>query len=45
MTPEITYVHASSLSPDSYHKIAATGGTVSVATESEQSAGQGYPST
>ena len=34
-----------SLSADSYHKIAATGGTVSVATESEQSAGQGYPST
>ena len=28
----------------SYQKIAATGGTVSVATESEQSAGQGYPS-
>ncbi len=45
MTPEITYVHAATLSPDSYHKIAATGGTVSVATESEQSAGQGYPST
>lgn len=45
MTPDITYVHAASLSPDSYHKIAATGGTVSVATESEQSAGQGYPST
>lgn len=45
MTDQITYVHAASLSPDSYHKIAATGGTVSVATESEQSAGQGYPST
>ena len=30
---------------ESYQKIAATGGTVSVATESEQSAGQGYPST
>ena len=38
-------MHASSLSDDSYQKIAATGGTVSVATESEQSAGQGYPST
>lgn len=45
MTPEITYVHAATLSPESYQKIAATGGTVSVATESEQSAGQGYPST
>ncbi len=45
MTPEITYVHAATLSADSYQKIAATGGTVSVATESEQSAGQGYPST
>ena len=45
MTDKITYVHGSSLSPESYQKIAATGGTVSVATESEQSAGQGYPST
>lgn len=45
MTPEVTYVHATTLGPESYHKIAATGGTVSVATESEQSAGQGYPST
>ena len=31
MTDQVTYVHAASLSPDSYHKIAATGGTVSVA--------------
>jgi 5-methylthioadenosine/S-adenosylhomocysteine deaminase len=45
MTDQITYVHAATLSPDSYQKIAATGGTVSVSTESEQSAGQGYPST
>lgn len=45
MTDQITYVHAATLSPESYQKIAATGGTVSVATESEQSAGQGYPST
>ena len=45
MNDQLTYVHAASLSPDSYHKIAATGGTVSVSTESEQSAGQGYPST
>jgi 5-methylthioadenosine/S-adenosylhomocysteine deaminase len=33
------------LSEDSYHRIAATGGSVSVSTESEQSAGQGYPPT
>lgn len=45
MTDQVSYVHAASLSADSYHKIAATGGTVSVSTESEQSAGQGYPST
>ena len=45
MTPETVYVHAASLSTDSYHRIAATGGSVSVSTESEQSAGQGYPPT
>jgi cytosine/adenosine deaminase-related metal-dependent hydrolase len=45
MTPGNVYVHASSLSSDSYHRIAATGGSVSVSTESEQSAGQGYPPT
>jgi 5-methylthioadenosine/S-adenosylhomocysteine deaminase len=45
MTPETVYVHAASLSPDSYHRIAATGGSVSASTESEQSAGQGYPPT
>jgi 5-methylthioadenosine/S-adenosylhomocysteine deaminase len=45
MTPQTTYVHAATLSTDSYHRIAATGGSVSVATESEQSAGQGYPPT
>ncbi len=45
MTPQSVYVHAASLSPDSYHRIAATGGSASVATESEQSAGQGYPPT
>jgi len=45
MTPGTIYVHASSLSPDSYHKIAATGGFVSVSTESECNAGQGYPPT
>ncbi|TDV46069.1 amidohydrolase family protein [Actinophytocola oryzae] len=45
MTPETVYVHSASLSVDSYHRIAATGGSVSVSTESEQSAGQGYPPT
>jgi cytosine/adenosine deaminase-related metal-dependent hydrolase len=39
------YVHSASLSADSYHRIAASGGSVSVSTESEQSAGQGYPPT
>src|SRR5215471_7997015 len=45
MTPSTIYVHAASLSQDSYHRIAATGGSVSLSTESEQSAGQGYPPT
>ncbi|WP_410612723.1 amidohydrolase family protein [Amycolatopsis sp. lyj-109] len=45
MTPETIYVHGASLSADSYQRIAATGGSVSVSTESEQSAGQGYPPT
>jgi 5-methylthioadenosine/S-adenosylhomocysteine deaminase len=45
MTPETIYVHAATLSRDSYQRIAATGGSVSVSTESEQSAGQGYPPT
>jgi cytosine/adenosine deaminase-related metal-dependent hydrolase len=45
MTPGTVYVHSASLSADSYHRIAATGGVVSLSTESEQSAGQGYPPT
>jgi 5-methylthioadenosine/S-adenosylhomocysteine deaminase len=45
MTPQTVYVHASTLTHDSYNRIAATGGSVSVSTESEQSAGQGYPTT
>ncbi len=45
MGPSNVYVHAATLNPDSYHRIAATGGSVSVSTESEQSAGQGYPPT
>ena len=44
-TPETVYVHAATLSADSYLRIAASGGSVSVSTESEQSAGQGYPPT
>ena len=43
--PGTVYVHAATLSEDSYQRIAASGGTVSVSTESEQSAGQGYPPT
>jgi 5-methylthioadenosine/S-adenosylhomocysteine deaminase len=45
MTPQTIYVHAATLTRDSYNRIAATGGTASVSTESEQSAGQGYPPT
>jgi cytosine/adenosine deaminase-related metal-dependent hydrolase len=45
MGPTNIYVHACTLTDDSYHRIAATGGSVSVSTESEQSAGQGYPPT
>jgi 5-methylthioadenosine/S-adenosylhomocysteine deaminase len=45
MTPRTIYVHAATLSDDSYQRIAATGGSVSVSTESEQNAGQGYPPT
>ena len=40
---ETIYVHATTLTADSYNRIAATGGNVSVSTESEQSCGQGYP--
>lgn len=45
MTPGTIYVHAATLSADSYQRIAATGGSVSVSTDSEQSCGQGYPPT
>lgn len=44
-TDRNVYVHSATLSKDSYQRIAATGGSVSVSTESEQSAGQGYPPT
>jgi 5-methylthioadenosine/S-adenosylhomocysteine deaminase len=45
MTPSTIYVHAATLSEDSYQRIAATGGHASVSSESEQNAGQGYPPT
>jgi cytosine/adenosine deaminase-related metal-dependent hydrolase len=45
MTENVTYVHASTLCEDSYQRIAASGAHASVSTESEQSAGQGYPTT
>ncbi|SFL43735.1 amidohydrolase family protein [Geodermatophilus ruber] len=45
MTPETTYVHAATLTADSYQRIAATGGSISVSTESECSAGQGHAPT
>jgi cytosine/adenosine deaminase-related metal-dependent hydrolase len=43
MEPGTVYVHAATLDRDSYQRIAATGGVVSLSTESEQSCGQGYP--
>jgi 5-methylthioadenosine/S-adenosylhomocysteine deaminase len=45
MNPSNIYVHAATLSADSYQRIAATGGHASVSSESEQNAGQGYPPT
>ncbi|HTW98064.1 MAG TPA: amidohydrolase family protein [Acidimicrobiales bacterium] len=45
MTESVVYVHAATLSEDSYQRIAASGASASVSTESEQSAGQGYPPT
>ena len=45
MTPETVYVHAATLTRDSYQRIAATGGSISVSTESECSAGQGHAPT
>jgi 5-methylthioadenosine/S-adenosylhomocysteine deaminase len=44
LTDKLRHVHVSSLSPDSYHRIAASGAQASVAAESECSAGQGFPS-
>ena len=44
LTDQLRHVHASSLSEDSYQRIAASGAHASVAAESECSAGQGFPS-
>ena len=44
-TPSTIYVHAATLSDDSYQRIAACGGYTSVSAESEHNAGQGYPPT
>lgn len=44
MNEKNVYVHAATLSEDSYQRIAATGGCASVSAESESSCGQGYPS-
>ncbi len=43
LTDQVTHVHCGSLSEDSYQRIAASGGSASLAPESECSAGQGYP--
>jgi len=43
MQPGNIYVHAATLSDESYQMIAASGGTVALATESELTCGQGYP--
>jgi len=43
MHEDTVYVHAATLNDESYQMIAATGGSVSISTESEQSCGQGYP--
>ena len=43
MTPQTIYVHAATLSADSYQRIAATGGSVSVSTESRAERRPGLP--
>src|SRR3712207_7511397 len=45
MTPETVYVHAATLTADSYQRIAATGGAISGGAESEGRAGQGHAPT
>src|SRR5258706_1106260 len=41
MQPSSIYVHAATLSADSYHRIAATGGAPPLSTQTGRSAGQG----
>jgi cytosine/adenosine deaminase-related metal-dependent hydrolase len=43
MEPGTVYVHCATLSDESYQMIAGTGGVASLATESEETCGQGYP--
>src|SRR2546430_169800 len=43
MTPSTIYVHAASLSPDSYHRIAATGGGASLSPPRGERARPGHP--
>jgi 5-methylthioadenosine/S-adenosylhomocysteine deaminase len=45
MNPSTICVHATTLSDDSYQRIAASGASISVSSESEASAGQGYSPT
>ena len=45
LTPSTICVHSSTLSEDSYQRIAAAGSYTSISAESEDSAGQGYPTT
>lgn len=42
LTDQVTHVHAGWLTDDSYRRIADSGGSISLSTESEASAGQGY---
>lgn len=43
MQPGYIYVHGATLSEESYQMIAATGGSISLSTESEETCGQGFP--
>nr|WP_221380719.1 amidohydrolase family protein [Actinoplanes polyasparticus] len=45
LLPTNTYVHCGTMSESNYELIADSGGTVSIAAESELNAGQGYPPT
>ncbi|MEQ3552732.1 amidohydrolase family protein [Pseudonocardia nematodicida] len=45
LRPGLNFVHAAEFRPDTYEAIAASGGVISVATESECTFGQGRPAT